>query len=119
MKKIMFAAVIITAVSGCKTIEPQYYYGQYNNAVYSYFKAEDVTVEQQISVLQAVIDTAAAKNKAIAPGIHAHLGMLYFETGNNTLGVEHFEQEKRLFPESAHYINFLLNSGKEVQDASS
>ena len=115
MKKILIAASILLAVSGCKTTtEPLYYYGQYNNAVYSYFKAEDVTVEQQITTLEEVIQTASAKNKAIAPGIHAHLGMLYFETGNSSLGIKHFEQEKALFPESEQYIDFLLKSAKEA-----
>ena len=36
--------------------------------------------------------------------------MLYFETGNATLGKQHFETEMALFPESKHYLTFLLKS---------
>ncbi len=114
MRKMILIALVAITVSGCKTTEPQYYYGQYSNAVYSYFKADDVSVEEQITALQEVIQTAAANNKAVAPGIHAHLGMLYFDTGNNELGTQHFEQEKTLFPESTQYIDFLLKSAKEA-----
>lgn len=114
MKKIMLAATMAAVLAGCKTTEPQYFYGQYNSAVYSYFKAEEVSLEEQIAALEEVIQQAAAKGKPVAPGIHAHLGMLYFETGNQGLGLEHFAQEKSLFPESAQYIDFLLKSAKEA-----
>ena len=114
MKYLILATLITLIMSGCKTVEPQYYYGQYNTAVYSFFKAEDVTIEQQITVLEETIQTAAAKSKPIAPGVHAHLGMLYFETGNSAQGTAHFEREKALFPESSHYIDFLLKSAQGV-----
>ncbi|WP_105215055.1 DUF4810 domain-containing protein [Pseudoalteromonas sp. T1lg22] len=114
MKKLITAAIFAVAATGCKTVEPLYYYGNYNSSVYDYFKADNSTIEEQIAALETVIEQASAKGKAIAPGIHAHLGMLYFETGNNTQGMEHFEQEKFLFPESAQYIDFLIKSAKEV-----
>ncbi|WP_438863875.1 DUF4810 domain-containing protein [Neptunicella sp.] len=114
MKKLLLAAMLIVGVSGCKTTEPMYYYGDFNSAVYSYFKSNEVTVEEQITILQEVIQKAAAHSKPVAPGVHAHLGMLYFETGNNELGRQHLEQEEMLFPESKHYIDFLLKSSKEA-----
>jgi hypothetical protein len=95
---------------GCKTTEPTYYYGAYSEAVYSYFKADDTSVSQQITILEDVIEQARAKGKLVAPGVHAHLGMLYFETGNAGQGATNFEQEKALFPESATYIDFLMNN---------
>ncbi|MEW9798872.1 DUF4810 domain-containing protein [Alteromonas sp. CYL-A6] len=104
-------AALVTLLSGCKSTEPQYYYGDYTTAVYSYFKADDITLEAQITALQNVIEQASAKNKPVAPGVHAHLGMLYFEAGNPTQGQFHFEQEMQLFPESAQFLNFLLTSG--------
>ena len=112
MKKIIISMILAFGLVGCKTTEPLYYYGAYNSAVYSYFKGEDATLVEQIAVLEEAIELAAAKNKNIAPGIHAHLGMLYFETGNSAKGKQHFETEKQLFPESQQYINFLLNSAK-------
>ncbi|MDN4504019.1 DUF4810 domain-containing protein [Alteromonadaceae bacterium BrNp21-10] len=112
MKKLISAAILVIGVFGCKSTEPLYYYGGFNTAVYSYFKADEVSAEQQITILQEVIQKAAAHSKPVAPGVHAHLGMLYFETGNTELGRQHFDQEKLLFPESKQYIDFLLKSSK-------
>lgn len=95
---------------GCKTIEPTYYYGSYPKAVYSYFNADDVSVSQQITILEEIIEQARGKSKPVPPGVHAHLGMLYFEAGNTEQGLTNFEQEKALFPESASYIDFLINN---------
>lgn len=100
-------------LTGCKTAkEPIYYYGEYNTALYAYFKADQVTIEEQISMLEQVVTDAANQSKTVAPGLHAHLGMLYFETGDTVLGTTHFETEKSLFPESIQYIDFLLLSAK-------
>ena len=53
----------------------------------------------------------------MAPAVHAHLGMLYFETGNPDSGLSQFDREKSLFPESSSYIDFLIKSAKEASDA--
>ncbi|MCV2883415.1 DUF4810 domain-containing protein [Aestuariibacter sp. AA17] len=113
-KHLLCAAAAVFVVSGCKVTEPTYYHGNFNSAVYSYFKAEDVSIEEQILQVQEIIQTAEVKSKPVAPGVHAHLGMLFFEAGNAVQGLEHFQMEKTLFPESAQYIDFLLKSLKEV-----
>ena len=105
----LFATAVLT---GCKTTEPLYYYGDYQQTVYSYFKGNETTVSEQIGLLENIIESAAVKSKAIAPGVHAHLGMLYFESGNANQGINHFEQEKTLFPESIAYLDFLIANGK-------
>ncbi len=113
MKKLIATAIVCVALTWCNnTKEPLYYYGDYNSAVYAYLKADEVSVEEQITILEQVIADAANNSKAIAPGLHAHLGMLYFDTGNAVQGIAHFETEKQLFPESVQYIDFLLKSAK-------
>lgn len=110
MKKAFCILILSLTIFACKTTEPLYYHGAYNQAVYAYFKADDTTLEEQISMLQQTIQAAENAGKQIAPGIHAHLGLLYFDTGNSDLGQQHFAQEKVLFPESAQYLDFLLKS---------
>lgn len=114
MNRILIVLTLMAVLSGCKTTELQYHHGEYNKAVYSFFRGDEMSLEEQITVLREVITTAATKNKPVAPGIHAHLGMLYFESGANDLGMEHFNMEKKLFPESTQYIDFLIASGKEA-----
>ncbi|MCP4056283.1 DUF4810 domain-containing protein [Pseudoalteromonas agarivorans] len=113
MKKLLSLIMVCAALTGCNsTKEPIYYYGDYSTAVYAYLKADEVTAEEQISMLEQIISEATGKNKPVAPGLHAHLGMLYFKTGNPSLGTTHFETEKTLFPESVQYIDFLLKSAE-------
>ncbi|MDP7591601.1 MAG: DUF4810 domain-containing protein [Litorilituus sp.] len=110
MRALLVACCSMIFVVGCKTTEPTYYYGAYPDAVYNYFKADAASISQQIATLEEVIEQAREKNKAVPPGVHAHLGMLYFEAGNSGQGVTNFEQEKALFPESAPYLDFLINN---------
>jgi len=113
MKKLLLASSMLLALSACKTTtEPLYYHGEYNKAVYTYLKGDTTTPQEQIAALQTIIQDAAAKGKKVAPGIHAHLGLLYFDSGSPAEGEQQFEQEKTLFPESAQYLDFLLKSKK-------
>lgn len=110
MKKILCAIGLLLLLSGCKTTDTIYYHGDYNKLVYAYFKGDQAALEEQIASIQRIIQAAEAKGKPVAPGVHAHLGLLYFDTGNSAQGQQHFEYEKALFPESAKYLDFLLNS---------
>jgi hypothetical protein len=110
---LLFAVLFLSA---CKTTEPTYYYGAYPEAVYSYFKADSTAISQQIMMLEKIIEQARGKGKPVAPGIHAHLGMLYFESGDETQGVVQFEQEKALFPESTTYLDFLMQKAAETKN---
>jgi hypothetical protein len=109
--RVLFVVFYTTLfVSACKTTEPTYYYGSYQEVVYSYFKGSEVGLSQQIEILEEIIEQARGKGKPVPPGLHAHLGMLYFETGNTSLGQASFDMEKSLFPESVAYLDFLLNN---------
>lgn len=111
MKQLLLLGVVTAMLAACAAPNnAQYHHGKYEAAVYGYFKSDSLTIEDQISLLQQTISEAQINNKPIPPGLHAHLGMLYFETGNAVLGKEHFEIEKTLFPESTHFIDFLLKS---------
>lgn len=105
----------LTVLGGCSSnSERLYYHGDYSAAVYSYFRQDDVTLEEQIETLNQIIEDAANNQMLVAPGVHAHLGMLYFETGSPNLGMQHFEAEKALFPESTQYIDFLIKQAQEA-----
>lgn len=109
MKKLIFIA-LATLLVGCKTVEPLFYHGNHNENVYNYFKADEVTLEEQIQSMNELLASANEAGKMVAPGIHAHLAMLYFEVGNSSDGIKHFEAEKQLYPESTQYIDFLMTA---------
>jgi len=109
-----FLAVVVTvaALSGCQTTKPLYHYGAYQDTVYAHFKNEDSSVTQEIDVLEKTIAKSAAKNLQVGPGLNAHLGYLYIESGQMDKGVAYLRQEKALYPESAQFIDFLLKNAK-------
>ncbi|WP_374626110.1 DUF4810 domain-containing protein [Pandoraea sp.] len=104
------AAVLGGALlTGCATPpKPLYDWESYQPQVYEYFKGE--SKEAQIVALERDLEKIKAANNAAPPGYHAHLGLLYASVGKPDKMVEEFLTEKRLFPESAGYIDFLLKN---------
>lgn len=113
-KYLVVVFVVMLSISGCQTPPKTIYYDAgYSTAVYEYLKGDEMALSEQVELLELVIAGAASEGKPVLPGVHAHLGLLYFDSGNSDQGTFHFEQEKLLFPESSHYIDFLLSSAKE------
>ena len=97
---------------GCAT-QPKtlYQWEGYQPQVYEYLKGE--SPEQQIAAMEKDLQVIAAKGNHAPPGFHAHLGMLYSVVGKSDQMVAQFEDEKKLFPESTAYMNFLLAKVKK------
>jgi hypothetical protein len=108
------ALVLIgSALAGCGGNQgpkaPVYGWGGYDDLVYSmYANPGEATPEAQISQLSAGIEEATSAGLQAGPGVYAHLGYMHYLTGN--LGAAHsaFEQERTLYPESAVFVNGLL-----------
>jgi len=97
-------------LTGCAPPQPKplYYWGTYQDQVNAYFKNKDGGYDRQILALEADIQKARAKNAVMLPGFHAHLGMLYGQVGKESQLLEQLAMEKRQFPESSGFIDFLL-----------
>ncbi|WP_082779426.1 DUF4810 domain-containing protein [Acetobacter cerevisiae] len=103
--------------NGSKT-PPLYSWQDFPTQQYLYLKGQ-TDPQAQIIVLEKDVQKAQAKGLALPPGFHAHLGMLYATTGRTDLAQQEFSQEKTLFPESATYMDFLLNNlGQKAQPSS-
>lgn len=105
--KVLGAAVLIALTSGCATA-PQtlYNWGSYQNQLYASLKA-DTSPDKQILEMEKTLQTRKS-DQPMAPGFHAHLGMLYGDVGRRAEMCEQFKTEKQLFPESAQFMDFLL-----------
>ena len=114
MKIIVSLIIALFILSGCGATKPPplYYYGAYPTSVYQFLKADELSTAEQIDQMKQVIATTQENGQAVAPGVHAHLAMLYFESGNPLDGEVHLSKEKTLFPESANFIDFLLRQHK-------
>ncbi len=98
---------------GCAGPQPLYHWSSYQPMVYERLKGTGKGPEGQILELEKGIQQAAAKGTTVPPGYHAHLGLLYLETSRHAQAAAAWEQEKRLFPESRAYMDFLLNNLKK------
>ena len=101
------AATIVLA--GCAGPKPLYTWGSYEPLIYTmYAKPEKATPEFQVEKLEADFQKARAKNKAVPPGFHAHLGYMYYALGKFDAARQEFQTEKVNFPESAVFMDRLL-----------
>jgi hypothetical protein len=112
MRVIKYTAAVATALllTACaQKKENIYYWGDYQNSLYSFYQ-NGSTPEKEIATLNKVIEEAKAKNKPVAPGLHAQLGLLYVNAGQPDLAFQQFTAEKTAFPESASYMDFLMRN---------
>lgn len=101
-------ALLLTA---CGTTNNDiYYWGAYPSTVYENLKNDKTSLSEQISAMEKYFDLVNSQNKAVAPGAHAHLGLLLIEAGQNDRALEQFKIEKELFPESSTFMDFLLKN---------
>jgi hypothetical protein len=109
ISKLCALALLSTSLlSGCATRpQPLYYWGAYQSQVYSHFKGEKGP-EEQIQAMEQVREQARSKGQQLPPGFQAHLAMLYGQAGQSGRLVEQLEAEKKQFPESAAFMDFLL-----------
>jgi hypothetical protein len=88
--------------------KPLYQWESYNDQVYDYLKGQSKGPEAQIDVLEQDLQKIHAAGNSPPPGYHAQLGLLYAQIGKGERVEKEFETEKKLFPESAAYMDFLL-----------
>lgn len=91
-----------------------YQWGSYENMVYeSYHEPGKHTSLSQIIEMEKDLEKARAANKSLPPGHYAHLGYLYFQTGQLDKALTAFQTEKTIFPESAVYMDRLVSQIKK------
>ena len=86
-----------------------YWDGTYSSSLYSYLN-EDGDATEQISRLENLVQTSTQRGYKVAPGLYAHLGLLYLNNGNLGAANSNFDKEVENFPESREFINFIKGS---------
>ena len=108
-------ALLVAGCSNASGPRSLYYWdGTYNNALYTYLN-EGGDANEQISHLENLIQTSIQKGYKVAPGLYAHLGLLYLNNGNLGVANANFDKEVENFPESREFINFIKGSKNLVQ----
>lgn len=97
-------------IAGCAPVhKDMYYWGEYESLLHDMYEnpgeaAPDVQIEKLITDIQQARDSG----KNTPPGIYAHLGFVYASQGDLNKAKSAFSKEKKLYPESAVFINGLM-----------
>jgi hypothetical protein len=112
--RITVGVLLTLVLAGCRTpARTLYYWGDYETLAYQSYVAPGKTpLQAQVEMLRADLQKAAAANLPAHPGLHAHLGYLYYQLGMFDAARKEFETEKALFPESARLMDRLLRQPK-------
>lgn len=110
----VFVFALSCLLLGCETTSSNLYaWGHYEALVYKmYMNPDKAPPEMQIEVLSQDIAQAESRGYISAPGLHAHLGMLYAAIGNMSAAQQELTKEKLLFPESAALIDGMLERAR-------
>jgi len=106
----VLAVVFSLILAGCiSTPQNTYYWGNYEKVLHDmYVKPGEATPQVQITTLTTDIQQAENQGKPIAPGVYAHLGLMYSIEGNVGAAEDAFNQEKALYPDSTVLIDGML-----------
>ena len=119
MKYFFIAALGLSSalLSGCVAQNSLYYWGGYQDQIHTmYYSPEKAAPELQVINLEAMMEKAKSKGKALPPGFHAHLGYEYALSGQKDKAYEQFMLEKQQYPESTVYMDLLISQLKPKQD---
>jgi len=109
---VVVSAILLTACAANPQRQSLYYWGDFQDQQYTYFKGEKGP-EEGILALEKIREEASSKGQNVPPGLMAQLGVFYGMTGRTDRFEEDLLAEKRLFPESSTYVDFLLKKKQE------
>ena len=110
-QRTILAAATIAAVlsSSCAQKPPIYRWGDYEDLVYEmYAKPGKADPGTQVAKLSEDVARTEAEGKRVPPGVHAHLGYMYYLQGSRDAAYQEFVTERELFPESATFVDGIL-----------
>lgn len=104
------ALAVVAALTGCATNHPSLYsWNGYSDHVYRYLKNE-ASPQEQVLAMEKAIQQTSARQQTLPPGFYAHLGLMYMHSGRTDQALNAWAHEKRVFPESAPYIDYLIHN---------
>lgn len=109
--------LLITGVlGGCANTNrpPALYQWQgYQSNVDAYFRADKVSLDTQTQLMEEDLKKIQGGGGAVPPGYYAHLGLLYGQQGKLDQFAQQMQAEKKQYPESETFMDFLLRNFKK------
>ena len=101
------AMLLVVAVAGCHTAAQRYEWGDYDPALYSYYK-DPAKVAELTASLEAVIRDSESNRAPVPPGIYAEYGYLQLQQGKAQDAARYFRQEEAHWPESKVFMDRMI-----------
>jgi hypothetical protein len=114
--KYRLAALLLlgTLMGGCATKPSSLYEWQgYQQNVDAYFRGDKLSPDAQAQLMETDLQKIRANGGAVPPGYRAHLGLLYGQQGRLDQFAENIQAEKKQYPESETFMDFLLRNFKK------
>ncbi len=109
LRRVLCIVVLVGSASGCTNSKPLYYWGDYEDLLYSRFvnpgEADPTT---QVIKLSQDIQIAQDNGQRVPPGIHAQLGYMLYLQGNGDAALQALKTEKALYPEASVFVNRMI-----------
>jgi hypothetical protein len=103
------AATAAALTAGCAVKPEIYSWGVYEDLIYEmYAEPGAADPDTQVARLSGDITRTESEGRRVPPGVHAHLGYMYYLTGNTDAAVAEFATEREQFPESAVFIDGIF-----------
>lgn len=110
------AAILIACATlgACATKPtPLYQWEGYPDLVDAYFRTDSLSPDAQTQKMEEGLQKIRAEGGVAPPGYHAHLGLLYIHQGRLDQFAAQLQAEKKQYPESAPFMDFLLRNFKK------
>jgi hypothetical protein len=108
MRKITGILILTALMSSC--VKPMYYWGKYDDAVYSHQKnLDDRSAKKLVAAYADMVNNAKKGQRGVPPpGVYADYGFFLIQQGRDKQGERMIELEMKTYPESAFFIQQLL-----------
>ena len=100
--------LLLVTVAGCHTtVSQRYEWGDYDPALYAYYK-NPAKVADLTASLEAVIKDSESNREPVPPGIYAEYGYLQLQQGRGQDAARYFKQEEAHWPESRVFMDRMI-----------
>lgn len=106
--------LVCAALGGCASTASNslYQWQGYQKNVDAYFRADKASSDEQTQRMEEDLQKILSSGGAVPPGYYAHLGLLYGKQGKLDEFAQQMQAEKKQYPESETFMDFLLRNFK-------
>lgn len=113
MRTFFLPCLFVILFSSCAS-KTLYDWGDYSKTSYNYYKQQTKESEEAlISTYLYMINGINKKTPKVPPGTYCEYGYFLIQKGYREKGIECFKREKKIYPESTVFMDYLIKHFSE------